>query len=296
MTSTHTYTLNTINKCPYTALISNEAVSTHIHEFWEITYVTKGNLTHVINGTHIDCKPFLQFIIIRPNDTHRIVASEKKDVIIDLHRDIYVPAEKMKNICDLLNKSLYEELLNKNTPICVSVGNGFLECLEPTLNLFSNLSLQITTSTLEFDAIHTSIVSCLLGKYLENQLQTTKQLPEWLEDFFKKLSTEEFLTKSTAEIINELVYSHSYICRTFKKYIGKTMMQCINEAKIHYAAVLLMENNLSITDIAYRLNYQSQSAFITKFKKIYHLPPNQWKKLNLNQKRNVIQEQWGDIY
>lgn len=73
------------------------------------------------------------------------------------------------------------------------------------------------------------------------------------------------------------------------------MMQCINEAKIRYSTILLMHKTMSVLDVALRLNYKSQSAYITAFKSLYGTSPNKWTKENLAQKHFSAQEYWGDF-
>lgn len=55
------------------------------------------------------------------------------------------------------------------------------------------------------------------------------------------------------------------------------MVQCLNESRVVYSTILLMDNSLSVLDIAMRLNYNSQSAYINAFKKVYQVSPHRWR-------------------
>ena len=291
-------TLDTIRPCPYTALIVNTEHSKHAHEFWEITYTISGSLTNYVNDRPIPCNPYTQFLIMKPGDVHAIKPDNGDASSYEskyYHRDIYVTDEKMRSVCNAISPDLYAVLLSQTDPVCVPVQNSILECLEGTLNMFNSFEQCAASSAEFFPGIHASIIATLLGLYLEKKIRRPQQFPKWIEDFFKKLNTEEFLTRDVSEIVNELSYSHSYICRSFKKYVGKTMMQCINEAKIRYSTILLMNKTMSVLDVALRLNYKSQSAYITAFKSLYGMPPNRWRKENLAQKHFSAQEYWGDF-
>lgn len=290
--------MDTIRPCPYTALIVNSEHLRHVHEFWEITYTVSGSLTNYVNDKPIPCNPYTRFLIMKPGDIHEIKLDNEENPLpegIYYHRDVYVTDEKMRALCNAVSADLYADLLSQTKPICVPVGNSILECLEGTLNLFNSFEQCVAPSSAFFPGIHSSIVATLLGLYLENKIRRPQQFPKWIEDFFKKLNTEEFLTRDVSEIVSELSYSHSYICRSFKKYVGKTMMQCINEAKIRYSTILLMNKTMSVLDISSRLNYKSQSAYITAFKSLYGTSPNKWRKENLAQKHFSAQEYWGDF-
>ena len=128
-----------------------------------------------------------------------------------------------------------------------------------------------------FDQLHTTVVFQILGILLKHKICQKRQYPDWIENFFDNLKTESFLCRDIQDIIRDIHYSHGYICREFKKNVGKTMVQCLNESRVAYSTLLLMDNSLSVLDIAMRLNYNSQSAFINAFKKVYRVSPNQWR-------------------
>ena len=290
-------TLNTIRLSPYTSLLVGKKNNPkHLHDFWEITYTISGTSTHLVNDHALSMIPFSGFLIIKPGDTHEILKENQNEpTLIFRQRDIYIDCDKMKSICDFISKDLHRELLQSPSPIFIAIKNNLLETLESTLNLFNSFERDKQEISENLPLLHTTAVATLLGAYIENKIRLTQQLPKWIEDFFKKLNSEEFLTKNIENIVSELAYSHSYICRSFKKYVGKTMVQCLNEAKIRYSTILLMEKELSVLDIAYRLNYKSQSAYITAFKKMYQYSPNQWRKIYLKQRQFSPQEHWGEF-
>lgn len=288
-------TLNTIYDNPYTALlVGSKNNAEHLHDFWEITWSINGMPIHYVNNHSFDMLPYSGFLIIRPGDVHRIDKEQNRTAELFRQRDIYVDDEKMRKICNFIDEDLYDSLVQSATPIFVSIKNNLLEALEATLNLFNSFERNRQEISNNLPLLHTSVVSTLLGAYIENKIHLAQQRPKWIEDFFKKLTSEEFLTKTIEDIISELAYSHSYVCRSFKKYVGKTMVQVLNEAKLRYSTILLMEKDISILDVAYRLNYKSQSAYITAFKKMYQYSPYQWRKINLKQKQFTPQEHWGE--
>lgn len=266
----------TLKAAPYTALLNNHDIPLHRHFFWEITYVINGSVTNHVNGVPIVCDSLSKIIIMKPNDTHRIVNNAAASNSQNKHRDIYVPDDRMQYICSSLDSSLYGLL--SQTPIVIDSTYESLESLEYTLKLFQYIDPYSDKTPKIYDQLHHTVICQILGMFLKTKLEKGPPLPDWAEDFIANLKNEEILTLSIHEILEKYPYSHGYMCREFKKITGKTMVQYLNESRIHYSAILLLNDALSILDIAMLLNYSSQSAYINAFKTIYKMPPSVWRK------------------
>lgn len=75
--------------------------------------------------------------------------------------------------------------------------------------------------------------------------------------------------------VNMSVYS---FCRFFKTRTKKTFVQFVNEIRIGMACKLLMEGQMSITDIAYSVGFGNISNFIRQFKKINGVIPSEYQR------------------
>lgn len=67
----------------------------------------------------------------------------------------------------------------------------------------------------------------------------------------------------------------------FKKIIGITPKKYIIQSKLERAAYMLTNTSMSVTDIAFDLNFANYGYFLTQFKKIYHLSPLKYKQKSL---------------
>jgi len=72
-------------------------------------------------------------------------------------------------------------------------------------------------------------------------------------------------------------YSYGYLSQIFTKITGKTLKDYLYEKKFGHA-VGLLKNNISITDIAEILGYNSIHAFSRAFKKYFSISPKEYKK------------------
>ncbi len=80
------------------------------------------------------------------------------------------------------------------------------------------------------------------------------------------------------EISSTLGYSYSYLSHIFKEEMGVTLQSYFADKKLQKAKGLLLEDELSITDISQTLHYESIHSFSKAFKKSTGISPSQYKK------------------
>ncbi len=83
---------------------------------------------------------------------------------------------------------------------------------------------------------------------------------------------------TTAEIAKMCYLSESYLCRFFKRSIGKSVTSYINEMRVEKAAVLLLNTDESVTDIAMNVGFSDLNYFSRIFKRIKGKSPKEFKK------------------
>ena len=72
-------------------------------------------------------------------------------------------------------------------------------------------------------------------------------------------------------------YTHEYVSRKFKYYMGKSLKQYVNQARLAQAALLLATSDFSIEEIAFKSGFPSCSNFINAFKKEYGITPGKYR-------------------
>jgi AraC-like DNA-binding protein len=87
----------------------------------------------------------------------------------------------------------------------------------------------------------------------------------------------------------KLNYSYSHIAAFFSSMQATTIEQYIISLKIEKAKELLLFHDLSLTEIAYRLNYSSVAHLSSQFKKVTGLTPSHFKALKKT-RRIVLQD------
>lgn len=94
--------------------------------------------------------------------------------------------------------------------------------------------------------------------------------------------------KKYSTIIQEkLHHEYSYLSRLFSEVEGVTIEQYIINQKIEKVKELLVYGELSLSGIAFELNYSSVAHLSTQFKKITGLTPTEFKKLGINHRKSL---------
>ncbi len=101
---------------------------------------------------------------------------------------------------------------------------------------------------------------------------------------------EEELPKArNSDYLREkLHYDYTYLANLFSEATGITIEHYILLHKIERVKELLLYDELSLTEISYRLNYSSVAHLSAQFKKITGLTPSYFK--NLKHKRTALDD------
>ena len=96
-------------------------------------------------------------------------------------------------------------------------------------------------------------------------------------DYIDTHYTEHLTCGSIAEVFS---YHPSYISRTIRSYTGFSLHDYITRRKIREATRLLIESNLSMTEIAYRLSFYDSSHFSKVYQAHTGMSPSEVRKNN----------------
>lgn len=129
----------------------------------------------------------------------------------------------------------------------------------------------------------------LLKKYvhvvsLENRSgEIVRLFMQSLDRRFRAIAAGSESLLSVGHIANELNLSQDHLSKTIKSETGKSASTWVDERLVAEAQSLLVQTDLPITDIAYRLTFKEPTNFTKYFKKFTGLTPKTYRdKFNSN--------------
>ena len=91
---------------------------------------------------------------------------------------------------------------------------------------------------------------------------------------------EHYNQDITIEELSELVYvTPQYLCKMFKRHLNLRPFQYIAMKRIQHAKKMLLDNNMSVNDIAHLVGYNDCSYFCAIFRKYEMISPSEFRGL-----------------
>jgi len=101
---------------------------------------------------------------------------------------------------------------------------------------------------------------------------------------------EEAMTANFSTFLSKkLQHDYTYLANLFSEVQGTTIEQFIIAHKIERVKELLVYDELTLTEISYKLHYSSVAHLSTQFKKVTGLTPSHFKKLR-NKRRIMLED------
>lgn len=87
-------------------------------------------------------------------------------------------------------------------------------------------------------------------------------------------------------LADKLNFSYGYITNIFSEYTYTSIENFIIIQKIERAKKLIIEDELTLTEVSYKLNYSSVAYLSSQFKKVTGLTPSAFKRI-VDKRRNI---------
>lgn len=127
--------------------------------------------------------------------------------------------------------------------------------------------LKAMAETTEYDLLSSISFTKNIGK---NECERMNKVYQFIMDNYAE-------NPSLGEISKIANMSPTAFCRYFKVHTNKTYTQFLNEVKVGNACKLLLDNELSISQICFEIGFNNFPHFNTQFKKFTGLTPKQYK-------------------
>jgi AraC-like DNA-binding protein/quercetin dioxygenase-like cupin family protein len=268
-------------------------VKYHWHEEAEILYFAGGAYLLEIN-----MEPFVIseecFYFIKPGELHQVstlgTCNAVEDAIVfdlGIMRFDNVDAAEMQVISPMCSGNLaFPRCIPKESPAFLPIRAAFSE-------IFNSLDLVLIPEHVTYQErfadtaarqlfVKSSLLRILALLFEHNLLMAAQPgYDKRIESIKTALSyihahyQEKIYIRDLADLIG---MNEQYFCRFFKKAIGRSPMEFINEYRIRKALQLLEETELSVTEICLECGFHNLGNFMREFRKITQMTPLKYRK------------------
>jgi AraC-like DNA-binding protein/ligand-binding sensor protein len=130
---------------------------------------------------------------------------------------------------------------------------------------------QATVRLLEFFAEHLALIA---NQVVLQQRNRDSPMIERAKDYVAIHQSDPIKLEQVARALNVSTF---YFCRRFKQTTGLTFVEYLNRVRIEKAKVLLHNNNLRVSEIAYEAGFQTIAHFNRIFRKLVGHSPTEFR-------------------
>ena len=236
----------------------------HWHEHLEFVYITAGIGTFIINGKRFSVTPG-DLIVANPNTLHALLSEHG----IDYHCLLVFLDFFDKDDIDVL---CFQSLVQGDATVS--------EIFDELEGEYKNGN---TAASLMKKSLVYRLVAHLARNYVNSEL-TKADIERRTAAFSRMRKIEDFVSENyknkigTADLAKMFFVSENHFCRLFKKTVGISAVDYINEYRISKAEILLDTTDLAITEIASAVGFDDANYFSRIFKKVKKLSPSEYRK------------------
>jgi AraC-like DNA-binding protein len=243
------------------------------HDFWEICYVIRGEITLVLEETQMTLSE-KQLILVPPNKKHS-----------------YFSAEGNRNKAFVICFDSFSQALTPISGTLFSPDSVQITCLETIMEEYRTTFRMNEEEQLEVlkaprfggqQALMLQLEYLLICLVRRVSVEKNSDIVFCSdENFYGDLANMmlRFLRENVnrkltlQEICSRFSYSRSFLCKTFKEQTGETLITCFNRLKMEEAERMLAETAETVTNISAALGFAEAKYFDAIFKKHTGLTP-----------------------
>ncbi len=247
----------------------------HDHDFYEISYLLNDEISHFVNERQMDLLSG-DVVFFRPNDKHLFLRENSKAK----HRDIIFQKDFFESVINFLDKDFASFYNAHSLPIKINVSMEKIEEIEGLIENYYSIPHENAKEKLLISKFILIELLFILKSSASSKKDQHSQYPPWLKELLQQMHMRQLYKEGLSSIVSRFDYSQSYMCNVFKKYLGTTMTEYLNDLRLQYAASQIKLTTSSILIISQDAGFSSISYFNKQFKKKYGCSPRQYRTQN----------------
>jgi len=246
-----------------------ETFRLHTHDFYEFFYIVRGKAIHEINGENQVLSEG-DFVLIRPDDTHKYEFLDNFDfeiISVGFSRENFSDAVDMLGITS-------EIFTDSEMPPVINLRGYNLT------DIYRKLCRIDRTPVGEGRKLYfRSILPYLLYRFISyGEEQPRSSIPMWLANVINEMNKPENYIAGLPRLLELAHSSQEHLTREFRRCLDLSPTEFINLKRLSYAAELIIDGKMEITEICYACGFNNLSHFYHCFKDQYGCAPKKFSK------------------
>ena len=241
----------------------------HTHTEYEVYYMKNGETSYLIDNEIFNVKKG-DFVFIQKGIPHMTDYRKNSD-----HERILINFSS--SIIDEFFSEIIEELANTKL---VHISETHIPTLEQLLfKIESEFKKEQRAKNTELNICIMELLT-LMYRYKCERKMTVNESDKICYDILEYINNNYYTDIGLGNISKIFAISEAYLSRKFKSVLGIGINQYITYIRINNAKKLLLETDLSITEIAEKSGFDGSNYFAAVFKKSEGIPPSVYRKRN----------------
>ena len=246
---------------------TTERFRPHDHDYYEFFLVLRGYASHVI-GDDSTVAGVGDLIFVRDFDVHDYKNCSDEDFEF---LNLAFTRKNLDAVADFLDcRKSVESLLAKRLPPVRRLSIEETEKLH--LKLASLLSGEVSTAEAR------RILADVFIDYFISDGRGEESIPYWLKNAYRKMSAPKNFLLGTARFFELCDKTREHATRQLALHYGTTPAEYVLRLKLSYAAGLLQNSNLTVSEVAYNSGFSNLSTFCINFRRIYAKTPKEYRR------------------
>ncbi len=257
-----------------------ESINWHYHDYYEISFITEGTGKRFVADSMDDFFPG-DLVFVAPNIPHTWVVDKEQ---------VTTNARKLEMVyLQFTDTTLGKDMLAlsefSNASTALKHSERGIRVTGKTLDEASNMLLQMPYSNsfnryilflelLDLIGKSNDLIPLASKEYINKRFHSDNKRIQTIHEYFMKHYRDEIDLTQIASLVS---MAEGSLCRFFKMQMGMTIFEYLNKIKVEFACKLLMNKEISITEVAYDSGFNNLSHFNKQFKKVTNLQPSEYR-------------------
>lgn len=244
----------------------------HSHDFYELFMVNRGSAVHRVNSATQRVEKGT-IVFVRPDDVHAYDQMSQDFEIINM----LVSISTVREVFQYLGESFDSARLTE--PV-LPVARRLLP------NDYATIIVQLEQLVLaghrlgpRSEAVFRfTLMSIIFHCFAPAPRNVRPNMPDWLRGLCLEMMKRDNFIEGVPALRRLANSSAEHLARTFRRYLGTTPTEFVNNLRLEYAARTIASTKTKIVDICESAGFDSLSHFYHLFREKYGVPPNMFRK------------------